>query len=115
MLRLEKVTAGYGATRVIEDISFELPEHGLAGVLGRNASARPRFLATIMAIPPQSGSIQLAGTEIGSQPIERRSLPASANVPQEREIFSVPDGRGEPDRRLAAGSWDLARDLRPLS
>jgi len=101
---------------VIEDISFELPEHGSLAVLGRNGVGKTTLLATIMGHTTlQSGSIQLAGTEIGSQPIERRSLAGIGYVPQEREIFPSLTVAENLTVASRPGSWDLARiyDLFP--
>jgi branched-chain amino acid transport system ATP-binding protein len=116
MLRLEKVTAGYGATRVIEEVSFELAEHGSLAVLGRNGVGKTTLLATIMGHTNlQSGHLWYAGTEISALPIEGRALRGIGYVPQEREIF--PSLTVEENLTVARrpGSWDLARiyDLFP--
>ena len=37
-LKLSGVRAGYGATVVLEDIGFELPERGSLALLGRNGA-----------------------------------------------------------------------------
>ncbi len=36
LLRLDRVTAGFGQTVIIEDLSFAIDEGGVLAVLGRN-------------------------------------------------------------------------------
>ncbi len=48
LLKLENVTAGYGAAMVLHGISLELPEHGSLAVLGRNGVGKSTLLLTIL-------------------------------------------------------------------
>ena len=62
LLAVEKIRAGYGDAVVLEDISFEVPEHGSLAVLGRNGVGKSTLLLTIMGLTNLSrGSIAWRG------------------------------------------------------
>jgi branched-chain amino acid transport system ATP-binding protein len=115
-LVLEKVSAGYGETVVIEDISLELRSARTLAVLGRNGTGKTTLLATIMGHTRlRAGSIRFKGREISQMPTHRRARLGVGFVPQEREIF--PSLTVEENLTVAErpGQWTLARvyDLFP--
>jgi branched-chain amino acid transport system ATP-binding protein len=115
-LVLEKVSAGYGETVVIEDISLELRSARTLAVLGRNGTGKTTLLATIMGHTRlRAGSIRFNGREISLMPTHRRARLGVGFVPQEREIF--PSLTVEENLTVAErpGQWTLARvyDLFP--
>ena len=115
-LRLTGVRAGYGETVVLEDIAFNLPEHGSLAVLGRNGVGKTTLLATIMGHTTfHAGRIEYRGEAIHALPVYERSRLGIGYVPQEREIF--PSLSVEENLIVAArpGDWNLARvyDLFP--
>lgn len=62
--RAEAVTAGYGKTKVLEDISFSLERGSLVGILGANGSGKTTLLKSICGILPHSGTCLLEGTAL---------------------------------------------------
>jgi branched-chain amino acid transport system ATP-binding protein len=87
-LVLERVSAGYSETVVIEDISLQLPPGETLAVLGRNGVGKTTLLATIMGHTRlRGGAIGFAGREISALPAYRRARLGIGFVPQEREIF----------------------------
>ena len=87
-LKLSGVTAGYGETIVLQDISLDLPAGGTLALLGRNGVGKTTLLATIMGHTRlRAGSIRFAGREITVLPPFRRARLGIGFVPQEREIF----------------------------
>ena len=87
-LKLSGVTAGYGETIVLEDISFDLPAGGTLALLGRNGVGKTTLLATIMGHTRlRAGSIRFADREISVLAPFRRARLGIGFVPQEREIF----------------------------
>jgi len=115
-LKLEGVRAGYGATVVLEDIAFEVPERGSLAVLGRNGVGKTTLLATIMGLTTfHAGSIEYRGKSIGQLPVHERSRLGIGYVPQTRDVF--PSLTIEENLRVAArpGRWPLERvyDLFP--
>ncbi|MBV8936482.1 MAG: ABC transporter ATP-binding protein [Alphaproteobacteria bacterium] len=109
-LRLEKVSAGYGETVVLEGVSLDLPPGRMLAVLGRNGVGKTTLLATIMGHTRlRSGTIGFAGREISALPAYRRARLGIGFVPQEREIF--PSLTVEQNLMVAErpGPWTLAR------
>jgi branched-chain amino acid transport system ATP-binding protein len=109
-LVLERVSAGYGETVVIEGISLELPPGQTLAVLGRNGVGKTTLLATIMGHTRlRGGTIRFAGREISPLPPYRRARLGIGFVPQEREIF--PSLTVEQNLTVAErpGLWSLDR------
>lgn len=57
----QNITAGYGKNRVIRDISFELENGCLMGILGSNGSGKTTLLKSICGILPHAGCCKLDG------------------------------------------------------
>jgi branched-chain amino acid transport system ATP-binding protein len=109
-LVLDRVSAGYGETVVIEEISLDLPPSGTLAVLGRNGVGKTTLMATIMGHTRlRGGAIRFAGREITALPSYRRVRLGIGFVPQEREIF--PSLTVEENLLVAArpGRWSVAR------
>ena len=109
-LVLDRVSAGYGETVVIEDISLSLPPGGTLAMLGRNGVGKTTLMATIMGHTRlHGGAIRFAGQEITAMPPYRRAQLGIGYVPQEREIF--PSLTVEENLTVAGrpGQWTLAR------
>ena len=109
-LVLDRVSAGYGETVVIEDISLELAPGETLAVLGRNGVGKTTLLATIMGHTRlHGGAIHFAGRETTMLPPYRRVRLGIGFVPQEREIF--PSLTVEENLLVAArpGRWSLER------
>jgi branched-chain amino acid transport system ATP-binding protein len=88
LLTLRGLSAGYGPTVIIEDVSLAIPLGGCVSVLGRNGVGKSTLLRTIMGMTRiHSGSILHDGQEMGALPVYRRSRAGFGFVPQEREVF----------------------------
>ena len=116
VLQLEGVSAGYGQTVVLEDVSLTLPERGSLAVIGRNGVGKTTLLATIMGhTTMHAGDIRFNGRGINALPVYERSRAGIGYVPQAREIF--PSLNIEENLLVAArpGPWTLDRvyDLFP--
>lgn len=57
----QNITAGYGKNHVIKDISFELENGCLMGILGANGSGKTTLLKSICGILPHTGRCMLDG------------------------------------------------------
>jgi branched-chain amino acid transport system ATP-binding protein len=115
-LTLNAVRAGYGATVVLEDMGFTLPERGSLAVLGRNGVGKTTLLATVMGHTTfHAGGIEYRGQSIARLPVYERWRLGIGYVPQTRDIF--PSLSVEENLRVAAcpGRWTLERvyDLFP--
>ena len=87
-IALDGVSAGYGETVVIEDVSLSLAAGESLGIIGRNGVGKSTLLATIMGhTTMHHGRVALAGADITAMDIHLRALAGIGYVPQEREIF----------------------------
>ena len=87
-LALREVTAGYGETVVLEDLSFAVDSGESLSIIGRNGVGKTTLLATIMGHTSlHNGTIDLNGQSISELSIHRRAHAGLGYVPQEREIF----------------------------
>jgi branched-chain amino acid transport system ATP-binding protein len=116
LLRVSGLRAGYGATVVLEDIEFSLPERGTLAVLGRNGVGKTTLLASLMGhTTHHAGSIEYQGRSFARMPAYERARAGLGYVPQAREIF--PSLSAEENLTVAArpGRWTLGRvyDLFP--
>ena len=69
---VRNLTAGYGKTPVIENISFELETGCLMGILGANGSGKTTLLKAICGILSHQGHCTLDGTAL--EPLPPRQL-----------------------------------------
>jgi branched-chain amino acid transport system ATP-binding protein len=105
-LIVQDLVAGYGATVVLDGVSFEVPEGDTLAVLGRNGVGKTTLLATIMGYTTRHrGIIRLGDIVLEELPTHRRVLSGLGYVPQEREIF--PSLTAEENLAVAArhGGW----------
>ncbi|MEB2844132.1 ATP-binding cassette domain-containing protein [Rhizobiales bacterium RZME27] len=87
-LEVINLSAGYGPTRVIEDVSFSVPAGERLAVLGRNGMGKTSLFATIAGQTRRyAGEIRLGGQDIASQPSAARALSGLGYVPQTRDVF----------------------------
>ena len=87
-LSLEGVSAGYGATLVLEDISLDVAAGGSLSIIGRNGVGKSTLLATIMGHTTlHGGAVRLGEKDITRLAVHRRAGAGIGYVPQEREIF----------------------------
>jgi iron complex transport system ATP-binding protein len=92
ILKLQGVNFAYGEEPTLQNITFELEEGEMLGLVGANSSGKSTLLRLISGVlEPQSGSIQIYGESIlGEKPPSRARLVAT--VPQNPTIppnFSV--------------------------
>jgi ABC-type branched-subunit amino acid transport system ATPase component/ABC-type branched-subunit amino acid transport system permease subunit len=118
LLSAAKIETFYGKSHILNGVSLDVHEHEIVALLGRNGAGKSTFLKTLIGIvPPEQGSIRLAGEEVAKMPsasIARRGL---GYVPQGRALFAgmtVADNLalGRLKRLTGAGiHWDEERIL----
>lgn len=110
LLALDKVSAGYGESVVLEDISLAMQEGDSLALLGRNGVGKTTLLITLMGLTQHhAGAIRWRGADIGRVPTHRRAQAGLGWVPQERYMF--PSLTVEEHLTVVArpGPWNLAR------
>ena len=88
LLRLDAVSAGYGESVVIEEISLAIGEGESVALLGRNGVGKSTLLATVMGLTHQhGGSIRWQGADVSRAPSHARARSGIGWVPQERLMW----------------------------
>ncbi|MEZ5747828.1 MAG: ABC transporter ATP-binding protein [Paracoccaceae bacterium] len=88
MLTLDGITAGYGAVRVLNDLSLSVAEHEVLCVMGRNGAGKSTMLKAIVgAVPVSAGTITLDGARIDRLPAHEVPRQGIGYVPQGRRLF----------------------------
>ena len=81
-MSVEHVTAGYGRTPVIQDVSLTLDSGQVLCLLGANGSGKTTLFKTILKLlKPSSGRVRLEGENISTWP-HRRLARSLGYVPQ---------------------------------
>ena len=87
-LEISGLSAGYGPTRVLEDVSLAVPAGGRLAVLGRNGMGKTTLLASIAGQTRRhGGKIRMGGLDIGRLDSASRARAGLGYVPQARCIF----------------------------
>jgi branched-chain amino acid transport system ATP-binding protein len=88
LLVCDRLSAGWGPTQVLDEVSLTVRAGETLIVLGRNGVGKSTLLSTIIGRSSyRSGSIRLQGRAIEREPSYVRSWGGIGFVPQEREIF----------------------------
>ena len=88
VLRLDKLSAGYGAASIITDISLTLAEGRSIALLGRNGVGKTTLVDTIVGVTRRhGGTIAISGRDVTKLAPEKRAAAGVGWVPQERNIF----------------------------
>ncbi len=88
MLRVERVTAGYGAVTVLRDVSLLAPAGEVTCIMGRNGAGKSTLMKCIMGlVAAQSGTISVDGIAVQALPPHQVPMQGIAYVPQGRRLF----------------------------
>jgi branched-chain amino acid transport system ATP-binding protein len=87
-LSLSGIDAYYGDSHVLQQVSFQLGEGRLLGLLGRNGAGKSTCMnVSVGLLPPRAGSVEVFGAAVTRLPPELISARGVALVPQGRRIF----------------------------
>lgn len=88
MLELRNVTAGYGDTAVLRDVSLWVPPHSVVALLGANGAGKTTLLRTASGVlKPSAGALLIDDvdyTAAGPHTLARAGL---CHVPEGRGVF----------------------------
>ncbi len=87
-LSLSHIDAYYGDSHVLQDVSFELHEASMLGLLGRNGAGKSTCMSVTMGLlPPRRGTVAVFGADVTGLSPEMIAARGVALVPQGRRIF----------------------------
>jgi branched-chain amino acid transport system ATP-binding protein len=88
LLRIERLTAGYGEAVVLSDLSLKVAEGQSVALLGRNGMGKTTLVNSIVGVTRYiGGAIVLDGKDIARLRPDQRAHSGIGWVPQERNIF----------------------------
>jgi branched-chain amino acid transport system ATP-binding protein len=88
LLALEGVTAGYGASVVLEDVSLTMAEGESVALLGRNGVGKTTLLVTLLGLTRvHRGALRWRGGDLAALPTYQRAQAGLGWVPQERYMW----------------------------
>ena len=88
MLRLERVSAGYGRITIIMDLSLTVARGEMVALLGPNGAGKSTLVKTIAGVVPnRGGRIELEGIDLATLPPHRIVAAGVVLVPEGRRIF----------------------------
>jgi len=89
VLRIEGLSAGYGESRVLREVSLDVPRGRTVCLMGRNGVGKTTLLKSVMGLlPAWSGRVLLDGEEVTTRSPDERARRGVGYVPQGREIFA---------------------------
>ncbi|HEX4333945.1 MAG TPA: ABC transporter ATP-binding protein [Usitatibacter sp.] len=110
LLRLEALTAGYGESVVIEDISAGVAEGEAVALLGRNGAGKSTLLASIMGFTRRhAGAVRWRGGDLARTSSHRRARQGIGWVPQERLMWKSLTVAEHLSCVARPGAWTVAR------
>jgi len=90
MLRLERVSSGYGRFPVLHEVSLEVRAGEIVALIGANGAGKSTLLNTVMGLVRLSaGSIALDDREIGNLGTANIVRAGLAQVPERRQLFGT--------------------------
>jgi branched-chain amino acid transport system ATP-binding protein len=110
LLKIEKLSAGYGEAQVLFDIDLTLAEGHSLALLGRNGVGKTTLVNSIIGVARRRGGrIVLAGRDLTAASPEQRAHAGIGWVPQERNIFKSLTVLENLTAVARPGPWDAAR------
>ena len=89
VIRVESVSAGYGGSLVVKDVTISAGRGEIVAVLGPNGSGKSTLLKTMAGLVAASaGRIWHGDVDVAALPGEVRARRGIAYLPQEREVFA---------------------------
>lgn len=88
ILQLRDVTAGYGSTHVLKQVSLSLTQGERLAIIGRNGAGKTTLMSTIMGLTRlHAGDVSLDGQSVSHLAPFQRNQRGLGLVPQTRDIF----------------------------
>ena len=88
MLRIDRLSAGYGGRKIIEGISLHVAPGEIVTVIGHNGAGKSTLLKAVFnLVPSRDGAIELEGRSLLPLAPDRILTAGIAYIPQSRSVF----------------------------
>lgn len=110
LLKIENLTAAYGQTQALFDVSLSVQKGGVTALLGRNGVGKSTTIKSICRLLPyRSGAIQFGDTDLTALPSHRAARLGIGLVPEGRRCFANLNVEQNLNVAQRPGEWDLAK------
>jgi branched-chain amino acid transport system ATP-binding protein len=88
LFELRRITAGYGATTVLRDVSLAVPDGSVVALLGANGAGKTTLLRVASGLlQPASGCLAIDGTEVADTTPHGLVRQGICLIPEGRGVF----------------------------
>lgn len=110
LLDVKNLSAGYGDTRVLTDVSLTLESGTVAALLGANGAGKTTLLSAISGlIRSEHGTVELGGQNVTRAKPHQRARSGLCLIPEGRGVFA--NLTVQENLRLAIPPWIKGRDI----
>lgn len=110
LLNVQNLTAAYGQTQALFDVSLTVQKGGVTALLGRNGVGKSTTIKSICRLLPyRSGAITFGQTDLTTLPSHRAARLGIGLVPEGRRCFANLSVEQNLNVARRAGDWDLAK------
>lgn len=87
MLRLEALNVAIQSVQILRDVSLEVPDGSMTGLVGRNGAGKTTLMKSVMGLlPVSSGSLTFDGTDLVKIPTHGRTRLGIGYMPEDRRL-----------------------------
>ena len=88
VLSVKNVTKRFGGLVAVSNLSFDVAEHEMVGIIGPNGSGKTTCFYSIAGlVTPEGGKVIIDGRDVTTLPMYRRARLGIGYLPQEMSIF----------------------------
>ena len=88
MLKVSALEVAIQGVTVLRDVSLELPDGVMAGLIGRNGAGKTSLMRSIMGLlSPRRGSVEFNGTNLANVPSHGRTRAGIGYMPEDRRLI----------------------------
>ena len=88
MLKVSALEVAIQGVTVLRDVSLELPDGVMAGLIGRNGAGKTSLMRSIMGLlTPRRGSVEFNGTNLANVPSHGRTRAGIGYMPEDRRLI----------------------------
>jgi len=88
MLRVANLSVSIDAVVILRDVSLELNDGEMCGLIGRNGAGKTTLMRALMGALPATGSAELEGVDLLRQPAHRRVGHGIGYMPEDRRLIA---------------------------
>ena len=108
MLNVDNITAYYGASQALFDVSLAIDEGEMVALMGRNGMGKSTTVRAICRLtPPADGIVTFAGKDLAGLPAHLVAQRGIGLVPEGRRIFANLSVQENLLVAARSGRWDL--------